>query len=98
MEHHGNPQTAVFHEKLLDGICKLCHLARVLALACVTGASYLSQTISLFVCSLGLGGIKVAALVEQSIRPLSPETDHLRGLLLERHARQEVTNSLLGRQ
>ena len=98
VKDHRDAQPAVLDEKLLDGVGQLRHPARVLAAARVAGPAHLADAASVPEGLPGFGEIEIAIGIHQLGGLLLPYAHHLRGLLFQRHSRQQVAYALRHRQ
>ena len=94
VKNHRDSQAAVLDEELLDRVGEFRHAARVLALARVAGAADLAQSAAILKCGLGLLQIKIAFAIDQGLWLLLPDTEHLCGFFLQRHAREQISHSV----
>src|ERR1035437_10278809 len=86
----------MFDEKLLNRVGQLRRFARVFSNACVAGTTNLSETVSFFESGLGFFEIKITGSVQKLRVFFLPEAHHLRGLFLQRHARQQIFHATGG--
>ncbi len=98
VENDRNSEAAVFNKELLDGVRQLGHGARLQAWARVTGPPHLSYTVPAAKRFFGLLRVERSVGVDERIRLLPPHAHHLRGLLFERHSREQVRGAHFGRQ
>ncbi len=64
----------------------------------IAGTSDLAEAMTLAKADFGFLQIERSIGVDQSLRFLLPHAHHLRGFFIERHPRQQVFHSLVGRQ
>ena len=90
VEDDRNSKAAVFYEKFLNGVGQCRHLAGIQALACIARAAYLAQAAAIAERSFGFFCVEVSVSVYERLRLLLPDAKHLRSLLLQSHAREQV--------
>ena len=98
VEDHRNAQAAVLEEELLDGVGQLGHAASVLAAAGIARPADLSQSAAVAKRLLRLLEIEVALRIHQRLGLRLPDAQHLRGLFLQRHPREQVLDAPGGGQ
>src|SRR5690242_1010081 len=98
VKQNRDAETGVFKKELLNGIGEFRHAARSLAFprfarraACVAGASDLAQTMAFFESSFGFCRIKPTLVIQQQFLLLLPYANHLGGLLLKGHPREQIS-------
>ena len=96
--HHRDAEPGVLNEEPLNRVRHLRRLARGFAASGVARAAHLAEAVPVTEVRLGLDRVKVPLAVEQQIRFLLPDAEHLRGFFLERHARKQVFHSGGGRK
>ena len=67
VENHGDSETRVFDEKLLDRIGEFRHVSGFLARTGVAGAAHLAGRVSLFECNLGFLKIEVTLCIPNNV-------------------------------
>jgi len=88
--HHRDAEPRVLKEEPLNRVRHLRRLAWRLAASSVARAADLAEAVPVTEVRFCLDRVKVPLAVEQQIRFLLPDAHHLRGFLLERHARKQV--------
>ena len=97
MEHDWNAQPAVLDEESLNGVRQLGLAARRRAAAGVARTSNLSETVSVGERGARFRIVETALLRRRGfVAFFIPDAHHLRDFLLERHAREEIGDSLVG--
>ncbi len=98
VKHDGNAEARVFDKELLNGVGQLRHASRGFAAARVAGAPDLADTTAIAEGFFRFGLIEVALLVDELLGLLLPDARHLRSLLFQRHAGEEIFYAARGRQ
>ena len=98
MEHHRDTQARRLDEEPLDGVGQLGHLPRRQALAGIARPADLSQPVAGGETRAGLCPVEAPSPVDQRVRFLAPDAEHLRDFLLERHAGQQVIDARVDRR
>ncbi len=86
VEDHRYAEPAVLDEEFLYGVGELRHAARVLALTGIAGTPHLAEPAALFESGLGFSRVEITVGIHQRRPFFLPDTHHLRGLFLQRHA------------